>query len=138
MEYYMRGLFGRILTLVLIALIIYNFIQISSLRKEVASLESEVASLKASADKDESSSSMLDEARLHLDNAKDLALKGSYDKARIELQKGVACLEKAGRDAGSKPVNAAKSLQNKLRNTANNIDMFIKKYDHSKPRNGGK
>lgn len=134
----MRRLFGKIITIILAVLVIYNYFQISSLKKEVASLEEDLASLRAITVKSQSPSTILDEARKHLDNAKDLALKGNYNKAQSELQKGIECLKKAGQEAGSQPVNAVKSLQKKLQETADSIDAFLKKFDKSKPKNGGK
>ncbi|MHB1458195.1 MAG: hypothetical protein ACYC0V_14900 [Armatimonadota bacterium] len=123
----MRGLGSRIMTLILIGLLIYGVWQISVLRREVASLRTEVAQLKIINAGKSGQASAINEARNHLERAKDLAMKGNFEKSRVELQKGLDSLQKAGRDASAPSLNMLQSMQKKMRDTADNIQKLLEK-----------
>lgn len=123
----MHGFGSRLITLVLIGLIIYGIWQISVLRKEVAALRTEVAQLKIINAGKPGQASALNEVRSHMERAKDLAIKGDFEKSRDELQKGLDSLQKAGRDASAPSLNMLQSMQKKMHDTADSIQKLLEK-----------
>lgn len=131
----MRGFGSKLMMLILIVLLIYGVWQISTLRKEVASLRAEVHALKLASAGKPAKASALDEARTHIERAKDLAVKGEFEKARSELQKSLDSLGAAGRDASAPSAKALQSLQKGMHDTAGRIDKLLQRIG-GKPKPG--
>ncbi|MHB0998955.1 MAG: hypothetical protein ACYC27_06885 [Armatimonadota bacterium] len=129
----MRGSGSKLLIIILIGLLAYNIWQISVLRNEVSDLKAEVIALRKAASSGESDKSgvyaIIDNARGHLEKAKDLVFEGNLKNAGKELQKSLRILEDAGKEVKDPSVNALQSMQKKLKDTTAGIEKFWHKID---------
>lgn len=114
----MRRLFSTLLSLVLLALVVYNTGQVISLRREVKTLKAEVAMAKAGhGGKSAVNTSLTGKAQKHFDLARQYALKGDFKRVDSELNKGMELLQKAGRDTTEPYVNTMEKAQRALTET---------------------
>lgn len=135
----MGKFFTKIFTLILVVLVIYNCWQITLLKREVASLRRDIAAMNTLVTTKKPSESILEDVRRYLENAKKLILKGEYKKADSELQNSINELEKARRDAGKSSTKVIESMQNKVKEAADNLQELINKIKGDvKDKPGGK
>jgi len=90
--------------LVLLAFVVWNAVQVSELRKEVADLQAQISTLKTAHGVDQrgvKDNSLIQKARRHAEKAKKLIAKGDFKSGKIEMEKSLSLLSEAGRDAAA-------------------------------------
>ena len=127
----MRRLISMLFTLALLVLVIYNIRQVSALRREVAALKTEVAALKSGRGEPSSSEmlSLVQKAWKHADQAKRHVVEGDFKRARVELDRSLELMERAGRDAGAPSAGTLEKVQRSLRETRATIERLWRALD---------
>jgi len=92
--------FGVLLVLAAIALGLYNLWQISLLRGEIASARRETRQVREQVRKPDEAQALIRRAREHAAKANRLIANGEHVRAKVELQRSLEALRKAGAQAG--------------------------------------
>jgi hypothetical protein len=118
----MRRMFSMLVSLVLLALVVYNTAQVMSLRREVASLKKQVAAAESGHGKSSGNTSVIGKAQKHIDLAKQYALKGDFKRADKELNTGLNLLQKAGKDTTEPYTDKMENAERALNETRGVIE----------------
>ena len=128
----MRRLISTVFILAVLALVSYSAWQVSLLKREVAALKTEVAALKAGkggASEASGTLSLIAKAREHAERAKEHIREGDLKHAKIELDKSLQLMQRAGQDAGAPYRDALEKAQRTLRDTRAAIERIWRKSD---------
>ena len=128
----MRRMFSMLVSLVLLALVVYNTGQVISLKREVATLKTEVAAAKSGHGKPSGDTSAIGKAQKHIDLAKKYALKGDFKRADKELNTGLDLLQKAGKDTTGQYTDKMENAERALKETRGIIERLWGNTEKSK------
>lgn len=129
-----RIVLGAII-LLLAVLSVYNARQIAALKKEVARLRTEVSALKAGK-RSASPPKVLESIRIHIERARDFAVKGNYRAARNEIEKSLNELKESARLPDTPPTSLLEDIRKKWDETSKALEKALGKSEQRLNKGG--